>query len=90
MAEEDVIDCAKTFDQSLVLNSKQIERFNHILSDRDTIVNLPVGHGKIYQLLPGIMKKKGLRKNVVLVVSPLNIIQEEQLKFLESHNVSAS
>ncbi|KAL4220272.1 hypothetical protein ACF0H5_020679 [Mactra antiquata] len=62
MAEEDVIHCAKTFDYSLVLKPKQIECFIHILSGRDVIVNLPVGYGKslIYQLLPGIMKKKGL------------------------------
>ncbi|KAL4236165.1 hypothetical protein ACF0H5_004551 [Mactra antiquata] len=91
MAEEDVIHCAKTFDYSLVLKPKQIECFIYILSGRDVIVNLPVGYGKslIYQLLPGIMKKKGRRKTVVLVVSPLNIIQEEQLKFLESRSVSA-
>ncbi|KAL4238123.1 hypothetical protein ACF0H5_002835 [Mactra antiquata] len=34
MAEEDVIDSVKTFDQSLVLKPKQIECFRHILSGR--------------------------------------------------------
>jgi len=36
-------DCAKDFDPALVLKNKQIECFEHILSGKDVIVNLPVG-----------------------------------------------
>jgi ATP-dependent DNA helicase RecQ len=62
-----------------------------VLFGKDVIVNLPVGYGKslVYQLLPGIMKKKGLTKNVVLVLSPLNIIQEEQLNILGYSGVTS-
>ncbi|XP_060587995.1 uncharacterized protein LOC132743457 [Ruditapes philippinarum] len=35
------------------------------------------------------MKKKGLTKNVVLVLSPLNITQEEQLNILGSSGVTS-
>jgi replicative superfamily II helicase len=66
-------DCANNFEPALVLKCKQqIECFEHILSGKDVIVNIPVGYGKslVCQLLPGIMKKVGLTKNVVLVLSP--------------------
>jgi superfamily II DNA helicase RecQ len=39
-------DCAKDFDPALVLKCKQIECFEHNLSGKDVIVNLPVGYGK--------------------------------------------
>jgi len=44
-------DCAKDYDPALVLKNKQ-ECFEHILSGKDVIVNLPVGYGKslVYRL----------------------------------------
>jgi len=70
---------------------KKIECLNYVLSGRDAMANLPVGYGKsiIYQLLPLLMKKKGLPKHVVLVLSPLNIIQEEQIRILDGHGITA-
>jgi hypothetical protein len=38
-------DCAKDFDPALVLKCKLIEYFEHILSGKDEIINLPVGYG---------------------------------------------
>jgi hypothetical protein len=40
-----LFDCAKYFDPALVLKCKQIECFEHILSGKDVIINLPVGYG---------------------------------------------
>jgi len=91
MDDQLLADCAREFQSTLQLKDKQVECLNYVLSGRDVIANLPVGYGKsiIYQLLPLLMKKKGLPKHVVLVLSPLNIIQEEQIRFLDGHGVTA-
>ena len=91
MNDQLLADCASEFQSTLQLKDKQIECLNHVLSGRDVIANLPVGYGKsiIYQLLPVLMKKKGLSKHVVLVLSPLNIIQEEQIRVLDGHGITA-
>ena len=82
MNDQLLADCASEFQSTLQIKDTQIECLNHVLSGRDVIVNLPVGYGKsiFYQLLPLLMKKIGLSKHVVLVLSPLNIIQEEQIR----------
>ena len=55
----------------------------------DLVVSLPVVYGKsiIFHVLPNILGKE--KKNpVVLVISPLNIIQKDQCKILRDHNIS--
>ncbi|KAK6175939.1 hypothetical protein SNE40_014313 [Patella caerulea] len=56
----------------------------------DLIVNLPVGYGKsiIYHLLPQIIESN-VNKPVVIVISPLNIIQKDQLTSIKQHKINA-
>ena len=53
----------------------------------------PTAHGKsiIYQLLPFIHEyhNKNESNNIVIVVSPLNALMNDQIKFLRSKGVSA-
>ncbi|XP_060572949.1 uncharacterized protein LOC132730885 [Ruditapes philippinarum] len=82
-----ISECLKELNPSFSLKPKQLECLNHIIEGRDVLVNLPVGYGKslIYQMLPSIMERMGRSRTVVLVISPLNIIQEDQLKKLQDH-----
>ena len=56
-------------------------------NDRDTVAILPTGYGKslLYQLLPPLLSKRigtksDVEKAVVLVISPLNSLIDEQIK----------
>jgi len=63
----------------------------HLLRrDGDRIVNLPVGYGKsvIFHLLPEIYRNFGSNNPIVIVISPLNIIQKDQLAHLKELNIS--
>ena len=81
---------AHSYDEHIVLKDKQREALLYLANRKgDLIVSLPVGYGKsiIYHLLPRLL---GDRKNtpVVLVISPLNIIQRDQRLTLTKHNIS--
>lgn len=78
----DVIhEAVKKYDKNLVLKDKQREALTYVVKSKcDLVVSLPVGYGKnvIFHLLPFIFEET--RENpVVLVISPLNIIQKDQL-----------
>ena len=44
---------------------------------------------QMYQVLPFLAESKGFEKPVVVVVSPLNIIQNEQIDILKGHGIRA-
>lgn len=92
MTSLSISDCVNLFDQQIQLKPKQFDCLQHLLAGRDVIANLPVGYGKslIYQVLPIILKNiVGITKPVVVVISPLNIIQCEQIEVLRQHSVPA-
>ncbi|XP_056003672.1 uncharacterized protein LOC130049739 [Ostrea edulis] len=83
---------ADKYQQGLVLKEKQIAALTHIEKHKgDLLVNLPVGYGKsiIYHLLPALLKSDELPTPVIIVISPLNIIQKDQMTSLLDHGVSA-
>ncbi|XP_060586522.1 ATP-dependent DNA helicase RecQ-like [Ruditapes philippinarum] len=80
------------FDPKLKAKPKQVECWEHVLAGKHVIVTLPVGYGKslIYQVLPDLIRDVGkYEKPVVIVISPLNIIQSEQMDVLKRHNISS-
>ena len=83
-------DIVKSYDKNIVLKEKQRDALLHLASEKgDLIVSLPVGYGKslIFHVLPQILRKEKANP-VVLVVSPLNIIQKDQCQSLRQHNIS--
>ena len=75
---------------SFCLKPLQVKCFECVLKGLDVIAVLPTGYWKslLFQLLPDFLPVNG-DKNIVLVVSPLNSIIEDQLRILEGRGVSA-
>ena len=71
------------------LKKKQKESLESIYNGRDTLCILPTGYGKslIYQMLPDLLA--GDHPGIVLVISPLNAIIEQQVKALSKLNIPA-
>ena len=87
-----ILDAVQIFDPNVTPKTKQIECLQTILCHKDVIVNLTVGYGKsrIYQCLPMLLSSVSSSTNVVvLVVSPLTIIQQDQMQILAEHNIKA-
>ncbi|XP_063411329.1 putative ATP-dependent DNA helicase Q1 [Mytilus trossulus] len=80
-----ILECLRKYDDNITLKDKQFECLCNILKGNDVICNLPVAYGKslCYHLLPSLLN------GLVLVVSPLNIIQKDQLSSLRTRGVSA-
>jgi len=80
------------YKQGIELRDKQRDVFMHLLRrDGDLLVNLTVGYSKsvIFHLLPEIYRNLGSKNPIVIVISPLNIIQKDQLAHLKELNISA-
>jgi len=65
---------------NIVLKAKQVEALQFMDKSGDLVVNLPVGYGKslLYQIVPLFLTHRralALEEIVLLVISPLNIIQ---------------
>lgn len=80
-----------------LLKNKQSLCLENIYKGEDVIANLPCGYGKsiIYHLLPKLLSLSAQRtaagkntKKIVLVICPLNTIQADQVKTLQSRNIS--
>ena len=88
-----------SYDEHLALRGKQREALLHIVSldctglctpSTDTIICLPTGYGKsLLPILLNLCLAKKLGRNCsVLVLSPLNKIQQEQLLQMDSKKFS--
>jgi superfamily II DNA helicase RecQ len=68
---------------SFDLKDRQIEALEAMYNGKDVVCVLPTGYGKsaIFQLLPPLMKLKfGMdRLPVVIVITPLNAIMQDQV-----------
>lgn len=96
MSFDDHIKKAVTkYDSEIILKPKQLESLSNIYDGKDCIVNLPTGFGKslIFHLLPCLFRNKLCLKEsdsaVVIVVCPLNVIQEDQIIQLNQQNIPA-
>ena len=84
--------------ENLKIKSKQKEALEAIaVNKRDCIIILPTGYGKslIYQLLPSLCDRLAYgncteNKSVVIVVSPLNALIDDQLNKLNSIGISCA
>ena len=77
----------KSLYTNINLKPKQLLCLQAMYNDRDTVAILPTGYGKslIYQLLPPLLSKRirtqlDVEKAVVLVISPLNSLIDDQIK----------
>ena len=80
----------KTGFNNIYLKPKQVQCLEYLQNKFDVVAVLPTGYGKslIYKLLPEFLPVKG-KKNIVLVVSPLNSIIEDQILDLNKRSISA-
>lgn len=70
---------------------KQVQVFQEILNKKDVVAVLPTGYGKsiLFQLLPLIIPKKS-KRNIVVVLTPLNSIISDQLETMKKYNIDAA
>ena len=93
--DETIRQIISEYDENIILKDKQMEFFRTLINDKcDVLVNLPVGYGKslCYHVLPQLLQPFSPtceNAPVVLVISPLNVIQKDQLSSLSNHNITA-
>ena len=75
------------------LKEKQLECISSIVCDRrDVLAVLPTGYGEsvMYQILPDVFDiMLGTEKSMVLVISPLNALMQDQITKLRDRGISA-
>lgn len=84
--------------QDMFLRVKQYKVLEAVLSGRDVIAILPTGYGKsvIFHLLPFLfdyitkLNNQTSQNRIILVVTPLNALVEDQLKILTKRGISAT
>ena len=69
---------------SFCLKTKQVQCFEYMLQGFDVSLILPTGFGKsvVFQLLPDFLPVKSYQ-NIVIVISPLTSIIEDQISALK-------
>ena len=86
-------DLCRDYDSSIILKEEQRNVLQSLLlSDRPVLANLPTGYGKslIIHLLPAALRMQQKRQlGTVIVICPLNSIQQDQLTKLNSKNIKA-
>ena len=84
-----------SYDNTITLKEKQEESLLHIIkyaNGCDVVISLPTGYGKsmVYTLLPHALRlKRNVEKGMVMVVCPLNIIQQDQIMTMTAKGVRA-
>ena len=75
----------------ICLKPKQVKCLEALLLGKDVISVLPTGYGKsiIFQILPDFLPRK-VSQNIVLIISPLTSIIDDQLKVLLERNICAA
>ena len=82
-------ECGITF----ALKQYQEDLLLHFLNDNDTIGVLPTGYGKsiVFQIAPKVFKKIcSVSSPLVIVVSPINALIEDQIASCKAMNIKAS
>ena len=75
---------------SFCLKPKQVQCFEYLLQGFDVLSILPTGFGKslVFQLLPDFLPVKSCQ-NIVIVISPLTSIIEDQISALKLIGIPA-
>ena len=83
--------------QDFFLRVKQYKVLEAVLSGRDVIAILPTGYGKsvIFNLLPYLFDyisklNESPQNSIILVVTPLNALVDDQLKILTHRGISST
>ena len=83
--------------QDFFLRVRQYKVLEAVLSGRDVIAILPTGYGKsvIFHLLPYLFDyisklNQSPQKSIILVVTPLNALVDDQLKTLTHRGISST
>ena len=73
------------------LKVKQVQCFESLVTGHDVVCVLSTGYGKslLFHLLPQLLPVKSTN-NIVIVVCPLISIIEDQVKKLQSRNISVA
>jgi superfamily II DNA helicase RecQ len=74
------------------LEQEQLEALYNFVCRRDVFVNLPTGFGKslVYQMVPFVVKELNICENpIVLIVSPLVTLMQDQVTQLSKQGISA-
>lgn len=83
---------------NVTLKEEQILAVESVVNSKDVLAVLPTGFGKslIYQILPGVFDFLSMHqhsaakgKALILVVSPLNALMQDQISKLNERGVSA-
>lgn len=77
--------------KDFTLKPKQVLCLDHLRNGGNVIAILPTGYGKslIFHLLPFILQEKTSCRNIVIVVSPLSSIINDQIKDLKKCGILA-
>jgi len=90
--EELIQDVATSVELPFELSMEQVESIVHFARGKDVFVSLPTGSGKsmCYILLRVFDKMRGVEnKSIVLVISPLVAIMQEQVETVQALGISA-
>ncbi len=75
------------------VKKEQLESLFNFVCKKDVFVNLPTGFGKsfIYQIAPMVIQQMGISSNpIIIVVSPLIALMNEEVRYLNSIGISAT
>ena len=90
---ESALECTlNDLELNFTLKNEQITALKSFILKRDVVGVLPTGYGKsvIYQLAPLVAKRMGISENpMVVIVSPLIALMEDQLKGATKFGLSA-
>ena len=73
------------------LTEHQERAMLNVIGGKDTFVSLPTGHGKslIYQLAPPVCRHLGMKDPMLLIISPLNALIDDQIQAAGYLGISA-
>ena len=84
--------------ENIIFKPKQVVCLESLFLNRDTMAILPTGYGKsiTFHLLPGLISRRNTflhsdcGRPIVLVVSPLNSLMDDQVTFLNKSGIDAA
>ena len=95
-ASRDPVDAAieavlKRLKVTIALKSEQQIALKAFIKKRDVFCVLPTGFGKslIYQLVPHVLKEMGMDEKILIVISPLLALMDNQIKEAAKFDLTA-
>ena len=84
--------------ENIILKPKQVTCFESVFLNRDTLAILPTRYGKsaTFHLLPKLLQRRNVIEKhscnhpIVIVISPLNSLMNDQLSVLNASGITAA